>query len=71
MEGGFVEDGDAEFLGFGEFASGGFSGEEVMGVFAYAVGDGGAEGAEFFFDGVAGVAGEGSGDDDGFAGEGG
>ena len=67
-EGGFVEDGDTEFLGFFVFGSGGFSGEEVVGLFAHARAGASSCGFDSLGGLIAGEGGEAAGEDEGLAG---
>ncbi len=66
----FFEDFDAELFGFGAFGACVFSGDEEVGFFAYAGGGFAAQGANEVLGLLAAPAGEGAGDDHGFAFEG-
>lgn len=69
-EAGFIKDGDAEFLGFAVFRSGGFAGQQIIRLLAHA-GAGSATGSFNHLSGfVAGQAGKSAGQDEGLSAEG-
>ena len=59
QQGWFVEDGDVEFLGFGEFGASFFAGDDVAGFLADGAGDFAAGGLDFLFGLVAAEGGQG------------